>query len=218
MLPPDDVPLPRSVLRELRNAAPSTALAKDIIRAVGGARGAAEAGDWPRAAELLAWARDVAPRSAVVREALGIARYNLGEFDDAAAELGAYRRMTGRVDQNHLIADCARAAGRADKVRTHVLEMADAGAPADRLAEAWIVLAGALADSGDLRGARELLDLRADLEPSSVGPEHLRLWYVAGDLAERSGDLPAAREWFGAILSLDEDFADAADRAEAIGA
>ena len=57
--------------------------------------------------------RRLAPRSPRVREVLGLAYYGVGRWQDALTELKAYKRITGRVDQNHLIADCLRGPGAA---------------------------------------------------------------------------------------------------------
>jgi hypothetical protein len=64
------------------------------------------------ALEALAWAKHQAPRVAPVREAYGVACYLDGDWAKALTELQAYRRMTGRNDQNHLIADSLRGLGR----------------------------------------------------------------------------------------------------------
>ena len=166
---------------------------------------------------MLEWAKAVAPRSAAIREALGVLRYTTGDMPGAQSELQTYRRLSGRADQNHLLADAARAAGRREKVVELVDEMIRAGVKSDRVAEGIMVLAGDRADHGDLEGALETLN-RTDLAPARVQPWHLRLWYMAGDLSERSGDIDAARDYFEAIVALDEDFGDAADRLAALEA
>src|SRR6266487_5173676 len=71
-----------------------------------------ERGDMKGAAREARSAKELAPRSPAVREVLGIALYGLDQWQDALRELQAYRRMTGRVDQNHLIADSLRGLGR----------------------------------------------------------------------------------------------------------
>jgi tetratricopeptide (TPR) repeat protein len=174
-----------------------------------------EEGDVDRALELLGWAKAVASRSWAVREALGIAAYHAGDFDRAHRELLAYRRLTDRRDHNHLLADCARALGQHDKVGEYVREMAAADVPGDRLAEAYIVQAGAWADRGDLRGALGMLE-RLDLDPDEVRPWHPRVWYVAGDLCERMGDRERARDYFEAISAVTEDFHDVDERLAAL--
>jgi tetratricopeptide (TPR) repeat protein len=204
----------RDAWRELQSTAPPTAL-DDVVRAYGAAGEALSAGELARALELLAWAKDVAPRSAVVREALGVARYQAGEYAEAQAELLAYRRLSARYDQNHVLADCARALGRHEKVAEYVDELRRANVPRDRVVEGLIVLAGDRADRGDYRGALAALE-PAGLEPDAVEPWHPRVWYVAGDISDRMGDTDAARDFFEAIVSVDEDFLDAAERLDAL--
>ena len=188
---------------------------EDVAKAFGAAGQALAEGDDARAKELLEWAKAVAPRSAMVREALGVLRYAEGDLKGAQSELQTYRRLTARADQNHLLADCARAAGRREKVTELVDEMFAAKLKADRLAEGLLVLAGDRADNGDVQGALDALE-RADLQPARVHPWHLRLWYMAGDLCEKLGRNADARDYFEAIVLLDEDFGDAGDRLAAL--
>ncbi len=214
-LPEERPRLPRDVHRDLRAASPPAAL-DDVMRAFGAASDALADADLGRAGELLAWAKHVAPRSAVVREALGVVRYSEGEFAAAQSELLTYRRLSGQQDQNHLLADCARAAGRSDRVREYVEEMIAAGVARDRVVEGLIVLAGDLADRDDPRGALETLD-RASLDPTVIEAWHPRLWYVAADICQRMGDEERACDYFEAILAVDEAFEDVADRLAALG-
>lgn len=212
---PEDRPIvPRDAWRDLRATVPPNVL-DDVVKAVGSATDALEAGDVAGATELLTWAKSVAPRTATIREALGVTHYAAGRFPDAHSELLAYRRLSASHDQNHLLADCARAAGRHDKVREYVEEMVQAGVDPARVAEGVIVLAGDRADSGDLEGALETLK-QADLDPEKVQPWHPRLWYVAADLSERLGFMDAAREYFEAILAVDDEFGDVDERLAAL--
>ena len=146
------------------------------------------------ALEALAWAKHQAPRVAPVREAYGVACYLDGDWAKALTELQAYRRMTGRNDQNHLIADSQRGLGRDPaKVAEPVEELlADERVRDDLRAEAVIVWAGALADGGDLNAARAVV--RRELaRVEDAGDDHvLRLVTVAAELAERDGDPAAA--------------------------
>src|SRR5690606_20356755 len=165
-------------------------------------------GELERALQLLRWAKAAGGRSPVIREALGIALYLQGDFAAAASELQAYQRLSGRNDQNHVLADCARAAGRSDRVQAYVESMNPREVGEERWVEGLIVLAGDRADKGDYAAAMATLE-RADLEPARIRPWHPRLWYAAADLAERSGDRERARELFEAILAVDPEFLDA---------
>jgi tetratricopeptide (TPR) repeat protein len=214
---PVEVPrVPKDVHADFRSSVPGPEL-DDVIRAFTEAGRALESGEVDRALEVLLYAKAVAPRSVMIREALGVALYQHGDFAAAHAELATYRRLSGRQDQNHLLADCARAAGRHEKVSEYVTEMLDAkGIHPERLIEALIVQAGDRADRGDLRGALAVLG-RAGLDPDIVQSWHPRLWYVAGDIAERMGDREAARDYFEAITAVvEDDYLDVDERIAAL--
>ncbi|MGH3665915.1 MAG: tetratricopeptide repeat protein [Egibacteraceae bacterium] len=187
----------------------------DVIKALGVGLDALEAGDVARALRYLEWCKSVAPRSPVVRETLGVTHYGAGDFVTAQTELLAYRRLSGKADQNHLLADCARAAGRHDRVVEYIDEMVAADVDRARVVEGIIVMAGDRADRGDVRGALDVL-ARADLDPSRVESWHPRVWYVGATLCERLGEVDQAREFLEAILAVDEDFYDTAERLAAL--
>lgn len=203
--------LPSSVYRDLKAA--SGAQLDTVAIAFADAGEALVAGDVTRAITLLNDAKKLAPRSAVVRESLGIALYLDGQFRQAGRELAAYRRMSGGHDQNHLLADCARANGQPERAEELVDEMIAADVAADRVAEGLLVVAGARADRGDPDAALAALH-RLDLEPQVVEPYHLRLWYLAADLEEQRGDLDAAQGYLRAIATVDPGFLDVSERLE----
>lgn len=205
--------LPGAVYRDLRAAAGSSVDA--VAWAYAEAGDALERDDAARAVELLRDAKRGAGRSAVVREALGIALYRDGQYHEAGRELAAYRRLSGLRDQHHLAADCARATGRPDRAEALVAEMMDADVPAARVAEGLLVIAGSRADSGDPRAALAALH-RVDLSPRVVEPYHLRLWYLAGDLHERLGEHDHARGFFASIATVDPEFGDVDARLAAL--
>lgn len=213
----DDVPwVSKPVMADLRASAPQAAL-DDLRRAIGEAHDALEGDEHERSVELLRWAKSVAPGSWAVREAYGVALYRAGEYAKAHSELLTYRRLTNRQDQNHLLADCARAMDRSVKVDEYVEAMRSAPVPPDRLAEAVIVQAGVRADRGDLRGALGVLK-SSGLEADRLVPWHPRMWYAAGDLAQRMGDVEAARGYFAAIIAVGDDELDAQARLDELGA
>jgi tetratricopeptide (TPR) repeat protein len=197
------------VYRDLKAA--SGAQLDAVATAYAEAGTALESGDVAHAVTLLTEAKRRASRSAVVREALGIALYLDGRFKEAGRELAAYRRMSGRQDQNHLLADCARANGQPGKTEELVDEMIGADVAPDRVAEGLLVVAGARADRGDVDAAVAALH-RVDLEPRTVEPHHLRLWYLAADLERRRGDDDAALGYLQAIATVDPAFLDVADQ------
>lgn len=209
-LPEDRPHLPSDVYRDLKASA-RPGEENDVIKAYAAAGTALLEGETARAVELLEWAKSAAARSVAVREALGIARYHAGDFAGAHSELLAYRRLSGQQDQNHVLADCARAAGRPEKVAEYIEAMDPAEVPAERIAEGVMVLAGDRADRGDVDAALRTLE-RVDLSPSDVREHHVRLWYLAADLSARAGEPDAARDYLEAISAVDPDYLDVADR------
>lgn len=166
------------------------------------------------AIELLAWARHVASRVAAVREAYGVASYLAEDYTTALSELTTYRRLTGRVDQNHVIADCLRAQGRdLDRVVATASELAeDDTSPPERRVEAVIVWAAALADAGDVAGGRSVLRRTLAHQVHGDAEHVLRLRSFAADLALRAGDVAEAREHLGVIAAVDPALFDAGER------
>jgi tetratricopeptide (TPR) repeat protein len=212
-LPTDEEPqLPRAIRKEIDRVIGSNARGRDVALALSIGSAAIDEGYLDVATEMLTWAKDEAPRIAAVREAYGVALYLTEDFAGALSELQAYRRLTGKVDQNHLVADCLRALGRElDRVVDAAQELvADPSAPADRRAEAAIVWAGALADAGDLGAGRAVI--RRVLRDAGDAEHDLRARYVAADLAARDGDTDEARAQFELISSADPDYLDVAER------
>ena len=172
--------------------------------------------DDPREAQRVAEeARRLASRSATVREVLGLALYRSERFQDALRELQAFRRISGRPDQNHLIADCHRAAGAPEKAIPLVQEALDAAIPDEARAEAAVVGGAALADLGRYQEALSLLR-RFDRRGPSARPHDLRIWYVMGDVLEKAGRRSEAADRFRRILEHDPDAYDVAERLSAL--
>lgn len=204
--------VPGSVWKELKGTASDPA---EVAKALTIAGDALTDGDIERALTYLRWAKSEAGRSSAVREAYGIALYHAEDYGSALSELQTYRRLSGRTDQNHLIADCLRATDRSpSKVGEVVQDMDPDRDGVDRFVEGVIVWASALADAGDVEGGRAVLrQLLEEIEVEDPIPEHaVRLWYVAGDLAERSGASGQARRWFERIARIDEDLYDVDQR------
>lgn len=172
------------------------------------------------ALEVLGWAKHEAPRVAAVREAYGVALYLDERFGAALTELQAYRRLTGRNDQNHLVADCLRALGRDLDLVAEAAEtlLADAQAPEDRRAEAALVWAGALADDGDVGAARSVLRRFLERRRGGDAEHDLRVRYLAADLAERDHDRDELRRQLESIVAVDPGFLDAKERLDGVQA
>lgn len=156
-------------------------------------------------------AKRLASRSAAVREVLGLASYRAERYRDALRELQAYRRMSGRDDQNHVIADCHRALGSPQKAVPLVRDALRAPISPEAKAEAVVVGASALADVGRFDEALALLrGYRTD--PDRAHPHDLRVWYVLGDVLERAGRPRDAEREFRRIIRHDAEFFDTAER------
>jgi len=216
--PPADPPVPDSVTwydldpmarRELQS------LPKELAERVGAQLAAAGLAidDEPEVAYAhAAAARRLASRVAVTREALGLAAYAIGKFDQALAELRAYRRLSG--DDSHLpiVADCERGLGRPEQA----LELGSSPA-ADRLdaagrRELRIVIAGARLDMGQTDAALLLLEQDGDLTTSVVDDSLIRLRYAYAAALVAAGRGESARSWFARVA--DQDVSERTDAAE----
>ncbi|HLA92849.1 MAG TPA: tetratricopeptide repeat protein [Actinomycetota bacterium] len=204
--------LPNDVVVELRHMS-KPGRAEDATRRLERAVQLLERGDAPGAAAEAADAKRLAPRAPAVREVLGLALYGLERYQEALSEMQAYRRMSGRADQNHIIADCLRSVGRGDRAVPLAEEaLAARGIPVAAKAEAVIVAASALADQGKFDQALGMLR-RIRTRDDVASPEVLRVWYVTGDILERSGHPQEAQREFRKIVRHDPSAFDAAERA-----
>jgi len=161
-------------------------------------------------------AKDLAGRSGAIRELLGLALYRTGRYRDALRELQAYRRMTGRVDQNHLIGDSLRALGQGDKAVEAVREVLRAKVSAEVRAEATVVGASALADLGRFSEALAMLK-GFPTDPRRARDFDLRVWYTTGDVLARAGRSREAAEEFRRVMRHDPAAFDAAERIAQLG-
>jgi tetratricopeptide (TPR) repeat protein len=157
----------------------------------------------------------LAPEVGAVRELYGLTLYQLGRWREAARELRAFHDLTGSFDQHPVIADCERALGRDKAVVAIWNALRREGVDREVLVEGRLVVAGMMADRGDLEGAIALLGPGGK---SLRHPDicHLRQWYVLGDLYERAGELPRARELFTRVASFSPDLFDTEDRLAAL--
>jgi tetratricopeptide (TPR) repeat protein len=203
--------LPGDVVSELRSTA-RPGKAEPAISRLERAVELLDRGDARGAAAEAVKAKALAPRSPAVREVLGIALYHLERYREALSELQAYRRMSGRADQNHLIADCLRDAGRPERAVPLAEEtLASRAVPLATKAEAVIVAASALADMGRYDQALGLLR-RIRTSEDVAGPEVLRVWYVMGSILEQAGRPKEAAREFAKIVRHDAGAFDAAER------
>lgn len=199
--------LPASVRKEVERRVSPKGRARDVLTCLDLGSTASERGDHPEALRLLRWAKHLAPRLALVREALGIALYRAEEYRSAVTELQAYRRLSGSTDQNHLVADCLRATGAAAEETVSVgLELVDdERADPDRRLEAVIVVAAVLEEAGQRRRARTLMAASAPTAARAGEEARARRHWFAAELAERDGDPATARAELEALLRLGPD-------------
>lgn len=214
------VDVPKGVRREIQRVTNDAETANRLLQHVTAAFSALDERDGRTALPHLRYLKARLPRTGLLREALGVALYLQEDYRDAMSELQAFRRLTGSNAQNHLVADCIRAVGEGEhRIPELIEEMEAAEEPAPDAArfEGRIVWASWLADQGDVGAGRAVLSPLLEEEPGEdVEEHHLRAWYVAGDLAERSGDDDRARSWFSRIAEVAEGFFDTEDRLDAL--
>lgn len=161
-------------------------------------------------------ARRRAARVAAVREAVGIAAYQAGEYAEALAELRAVRRMTGSDDVVALLADCERGLGRPERALALGREVDLGALPVDVRAELLLVLAGARADLDQAEAAVLTLQV-PELRSRAREPWVARLRYGYADALMGVGRVDEARQWFLRAAEADVDaLTDAVDRVAAI--
>ncbi|MCL2782225.1 MAG: tetratricopeptide repeat protein [Actinomycetia bacterium] len=161
-------------------------------------------------------ARSQAGRLGVVREAVGIAAYEAGEWAEALTELRAARRISGEAHTLALIADCERALGRPEHAVRLLSDPAVPTLDADSRAELLVVVAGARRDLGQLDAALSVL-ARGGVDPQRPRPGSMRLWYAYADTLHALGRDEDAARWFAWSAALDPDGeTDAAERAAAL--
>lgn len=207
--------LPREVLRELESLSPATRERVEIFLAA--ARIALEE-DSDQAYEYAKQAGRIGGRSAVVREAVGVAAYQAGDFANARKELMAARRISGRRDLLPMIADCERGLGNPRKA----LELANSEdgkeLRGEAQAEMLLVSSGARRDLGELDTAIEQLAHAS----KTIRPVHSyapRIYYAYADALLAAEREDQAREWFLRCASVDpEGMTDAIERIEEIDA
>lgn len=157
-------------------------------------------------------AKEAAPRSPSVREALGLIYYTRKDYKGALAELQAFRRISGSVLQNPAIADCYRALGRADKALEVLAEIQRDQIDSRAWADAQITRARAHEDRGNYDAAIGVLRA-ADADPRISEATHLRVRYELADLLARRGQREEARALFARVAVKAPAYRDALERA-----
>ncbi len=155
------------------------------------------------------------PSVAEIHELHGLTLYRLGRWRDALERLERFTQLTGDVDQFPVMADCHRALGEIESVRKLWDELRSAGPEPSILTEGRIVMAGALADTGDVAAGIRLLE-KGPIKTKRAREYHVRLWYALADLYERGGDHQRARRGFERIEQVEPSYADVPNRLESL--
>jgi tetratricopeptide (TPR) repeat protein len=213
------VTLPLAVAEEIAEAAGAATRAQraQLIRRAERAVAAYEAERFAEALRLAKQVLDWAPGVSILDMVAGLAAYRLGRWRDAARHLERYQAATGEQDLVPVLMDCMRALGRTARVGELWHELRRSSPGPEILAEARIVSAGSLADTGDLAGAIALLSVAAAKPLRNPAERHLRQWYALGDLYDRAGDVPRARELFTRVARTDPDAFDVHSRLQSLG-
>ncbi|MGH2806582.1 MAG: tetratricopeptide repeat protein [Actinomycetota bacterium] len=206
----DPVHLSEEIAQELRTTA-RPGKGDILVKVFADAVAAYAAGDLDEAIRLGEQAKHIALRSIAAREFLGLAYYNAGRWNEAARELGAFRRISGSTAQNPVIADTYRAMQKPERALELIDEIDRAKVDDPVFYEGQIVAAGALADMDRVDDAIARVE-RLELRPDVAEEHHLRVWYVLGDLLARRGRFTQARKWFEAVAAADPDATDAPER------
>lgn len=149
-------------------------------------------------------ARARASRIAAVREAVGIAAYQCGDWAQALAELRAARRMGSRSPLLALIADCERGIGRPERAIELARSPEAEQLRGDEADELRIVAAGARSDLGQHEQALAVLST-PELDPARTGQTAARLFYAHADTLLALGRDQDALQWFLHAARADVD-------------
>ncbi|MEO3759566.1 tetratricopeptide repeat protein [Mycobacterium sp. B14F4] len=157
-------------------------------------------------------ARARSGRIAAVREAVGIAAYQCGDWAQALAELRAARRMGSKSPLLALIADCERGVGRPERAIELARGPEAAQLTGDDADELRIVVAGARSDLGQHEQALAVLST-PQLDPKRTGPTAVRLFYTYAETLLALGRSQDALKWFLTAAAADiEGVTDAEER------
>lgn len=149
-------------------------------------------------------ARRRAGRVGLVRETMGIAAYNAGEWQEALSELRAARRITGNTALLPLIADAERGLGRPARA-VEIARSEDGRAlTGEEATEMRIVESGARIDLGEPGKAVVTLQSE-DLSPGRSGTGPARLYYAYASALHAAGRTDESITWFMNAASADVD-------------
>jgi tetratricopeptide (TPR) repeat protein len=177
---------------------------REAVEHLAGAVEAFVAGKYGKAERAAAAAKELAPRSSIVREVLGLSAYRMGRWEQALRELRTYRRLTGETFNLPVEMDALRALERPGDVEKAWELLRRLGGTRATMDEGRVVFGSYLLDRDDARRAWDVVN------PGRIGAdpkEHeLRVWYVAARAAVRLGDRATARKLYEAIQDSDPAF------------
>lgn len=159
---------------------------------------------YPTAVGELRKAKELSPRSATIRELLGLSAYRSGNWDEALRELRTFRRLTGDLIHYPVEMDCLRALERPDDVIKAWERLQDYDISPTINHEARVVYASFLLDEGRPRDAWPVI--KPGRLVASPSPGELRRWFVAARAALEAGDKDAARRLVAALDEQEPDF------------
>jgi tetratricopeptide (TPR) repeat protein len=150
------------------------------------------------------YARSLAPRLAVVREAAGLTAYRTGDYAAALADLRAVRRMTGDPSHLPILADIERGLGRPDRSLAYGKDPDVAKLEPAARVELAIVLSGARRDRKEYDAAVVGLQGSA-LDSDQLQPWTPRLWYAYAEALLAAGRKDEALKWFESVAAIDDE-------------
>jgi len=159
---------------------------------------------YPASVQELRKAKELAPRSSMVRELLGLAAYRSGQWKEALSELRTFRRITGDLIHMPVEMDCLRALGKSEDVEKTWERIQEYDISATISHEARVVYGSYLLDEGRPMEAWPIIKPKRLV--ASPSPGELRRWYVAARVALAAGDKEAANKIVTALEDQEVDF------------
>lgn len=156
-----------------------------------------------QAAAALRRAKTLSPRAGTVRELLGLAEYQLEDWEACLRELRTYRRLTGETEHMAVELDALRALGRDDGVEKTWRLFFELGGSREAEDELRVVYASYLLDRGRVPEAWRVVNPGRLV--ANPGASTLRRWAVAVRVAAAAGDRDAARRILDAIRREDPE-------------
>ncbi|NNF64590.1 MAG: hypothetical protein HKN07_10065 [Acidimicrobiia bacterium] len=195
--------LPHWLVEDLQRTTPPARVGP-ALESFGEAVRAFEQGKYRPALRHAKAAKDAAPRSAPVREVVGLSAYRAGDWQTALTELRAYRRMSGDTMHLPIEMDVLRALGKGADIEKAYKELERRGGHPSAVKEGRVVYASYLIDENRVQEAWDLVR-PARIEAGGHDADR-RLWYVAARAAALLGDKSTAGQLRDAILLDDPGF------------